>query len=230
MTLKTNKTSFDEAQKIDFTETQQTSFAEIQRTCFAEILESSICSWQAQSWQWDMIPEFGSLVTATSNGRTIFGIIYDIKTGPIDPIRQPVVYQKTEEELLKEQPQIFEFLSTSFSCVAIGYLENGKILYNLPPQPPKMHTFVDHATTQQYEQCFANEQFLHLLCNSTLPLNLQELLLAIIKHQLNRKTLTKKRLNTFIESFFMLNKNNYLQTKMFVSRLQQLLTTTDSLT
>jgi len=219
------------------------------KTCFAEVLESSISTWQAQSWQWNAIPEFGSLVTATSNGRTIFGIIYDISTGPIDPIRQPVAYQKTEEELLKEQPQIFEFLTTSFSCIAIGYMQASdsanpavakamadfrattdkgaeKIVYNLPPQPPKIHTFVCHATQEEYEQCFASEQFLYLLFNSTLQLNLQELLLAIIKHQLNRKTLTKKRLNAFIESFFMLNKNNYLQTKMFLSRLQQLVGST----
>ncbi len=207
-------------------QTNKAYLAEIQQTCFAEILNSSIATFQAQCWQWDAIPEFGSLVTATSNGRTIFGIIYDISTGPTDPIRQPVAYQKTEEELLKEQPQIFEFLTTSFSSVAIGYSEQGTIFYNLPPQPPKMHTFVGHATIEQYEQCFASSQFLHLLCNSLLPLNLQELLLAIIKHQLNRKTLTKKRLNAFIESFFMLNKNNYLQTKMFLSRLQQLLQTT----
>ena len=190
---------------------------------FAEVLESSISTFKAQSWQWDAIPEFGSLVTATSNGRTIFGLIYDITTGPIDPIRQPVAYQKTEEELLKEQPQIFEFLSTSFSCIAIGYEEHGTFFYNLPPQPPKMHTFVSHATTQQYEKCFASAQFLHLLFNFQLPINLQELLLAVIKHQISKKTLTKKRLNEFIESFFILNKNNYLQTKMFLSRLQQLL-------
>lgn len=215
MTQQTNKAYSAEAHKTEFGETQQ--------TCFAEILESSISTWQAQSWQWNAIPEFGSLVTATSNGRTVFGIIYDISTGPIDPIRQPVAYQKTEEELLKEQPQIFEFLTTSFSCVAIGYKEKEQIVYNLPPQPPKMHTFVHYATQQEYEQCFASEQFLYLLFNSTLQLNLQELLLAIIKHQLNRKTLTKKRLDVFIESFFMLNNNNYLQTKMFLSRLQQLL-------
>lgn len=210
-------------------QTNKPYFAETQQTCFAEILESSITTWKAQSWQWDAIPEFGSLVVATSHGRIVFGIIYDITTGPIDPIRQPVAYQKTEEELLKEQPQIFEFLTTSFSCVAIGYQEQGQFFYNLPPQPPKMHTFVGHATTEQYQQCFASEQFLQLLFNSTLQLNLQELLLAIIKHQLNRKTLTKKRLNGFIESFFMLNKNNYLQTKMFLSRLQQLLATSSYL-
>lgn len=209
--------------------TNKNYFNKEQQACFAEILDSSISTWQAQSWQWNAIPEFGSLVTATSNKRTIFGIIYDINTGPIDPIRQPVAYQKTEEELLKEQPQIFEFLTTSFSCIAIGYLEDEKLLYNLPPQPPKIHTFVQYATQAQYEQCFAHEHYLYLLFNSTLPINLQELLLAIIKHQLKRNVLTKKRLNACIESFFMLNKNNYLQTKIFLSRLQQLLEANNSI-
>ena len=200
---------------------------EAKQTYFAEILESSISTWQAQSWQWDAIPEYGSLVTATSNNRTLFGIIYDIKTGPMDPIRQPVAYQKTQEELEKEQPQIFEFLKTSFSCLSIGYQDNKQFFYNLPPQPPKMHTFVGHATTKQYEACFSHEQFLHLIFNSTEQINREELLLAIIKHQLHHKVLTKKRLNKFIESYFILNRNNYLQTKMFLPRLQMLLEATD---
>ena len=199
------------------------------KTCFAEVLESNITTFTAQSWKWDEIPEFGSLVSATSNGRTIFGIIFDINTGPTDSIRQPVTYQKTQEELLQEQPQIFEFLTTTFSCIAIGYTHQGKILYNLPPQPAKMHTFVQYACDQDYEQCFASEQFLHLLYNANAPINIQELLLAIVAHQLARKIMTKKRLNALIESFFMLNKNNYLQTKMFVSRLDQLLQTSSAL-
>jgi len=197
-----------------------------QENYFAEILESNIATWQAQSWQWDIIPEFGSLVTATSNNRILFGIIYDIKTSPIDNIRQPVTYQKTESELQKEQPQIFEFLKTSFSSISISYIENDQTFYNLPPQPPKMHTFVGHATAQQYETCFASEQFLHLLFNTKESINLEELLLAIIKHQIKHKILTTKKLGAFIESFFILNKNNYLQTKTFLSRLQQLLQAT----
>lgn len=198
------------------------------KTSFAEILESSISYFVAQSWKWDMIPEFGSLVTATSNGRTIFAIIYDIKTGPIDPIRQPVAYQRTEEQLLKEQPQIFEFLSTSFSCIAIGYLEDHHFFYNLPPQPPKMHTFVNFAEEKEYEQCFATEQFLHLLCNNKEQINVEELLLAIIKHQLNHKVLTKNRFNQFMQTFFMLNKNNYVQTKIFLTRVQRIIETNDN--
>ena len=194
---------------------------------FAEILESNITTWQAQCWQWDTIPEFGSLVTTNSHEQTLFGIIYDIKTGPIDPIRQPVAYQKTQEELEKEQPQIFEFLKTSFSSLSIGYIENNHFFYNLPPKPPKIHTFVGYATQKQYDICFASENFLHLLCNTTEQINLEELLLAIIQHQIKHNVLTSKRLHKLIESYFMLNKNNYLQTKTFLSRLQQFLQITN---
>ena len=197
------------------------------KTCFAEVLQTTIDTWQGQCWQWDIMPEFGALITVPCQDRIMFGIIYAITTSPIDAIRQPVAYQKTQEELAKEQPQIFEFLTTSFSCLALGYQEKNKIFYNLPPQPPKIHSFVHHATDQQYADFFSHEQFLYLLFNSKIPLNIQELLLAVIQHQLKRKCMTKNRLSSFVEAFFMLNKNNYLQTKMFLSRLEQLVSNYD---
>lgn len=191
---------------------------------FAEILDSNIISFTAQCWEWNTPIEFGALITTTTNNRKIFGIVYDIATTPFDANRQPVTYQMTQEQLLQHQPQIFEFLSTKFSCVAIGYSEeHNNMIYNVPPQPTKMHEFVIYGTKQDYIECFEHAQFLYLLHNANLPCNLQELLLAIIKQQINNQVLTKKRLNGLIESFFMLNKNNYLQTKMFLSRLQQLL-------
>lgn len=192
---------------------------------FAEILESSITNFTGQSWSWDTIPEFGSLVTATCNQKTIFGIVYAIKTGPIDPIRQPVPYQKTEEELLKEQPQIFEFLSTSFSCITIAHLEKNQLFFTLPSQPPKMHTFINFATQQEYEKCFSTEQFLYLLYNNKENINLEELLLAIIQQKLKKQILTKERFDKLIQTFFILNKNNYVQTKIFLHRVQQVLQT-----
>lgn len=197
------------------------------KTCFAEILESNLTTWQAQCWQWDDIPKFGSLVTIKTDSRMLYGIIIDITTGPTDPIRQPVTYQKTEEELQQEQPQIFEFLKTSFQCLNIGYQENNAMFYHIPPQPPKMHSFVYHTTTQQQELCFGSNQFLHMLLASNIPnLNIEELLLTIIKQQATMHLLTKKRLDNFIETFFMINKNNYQQTKLFLTRVCQLLKTT----
>jgi len=193
------------------------------KTYFAEIISSNISTWQAQTWQWDIMPEFGSLVTVIDNGRTIFGIVYDISTSPIDAIRQPIPYKMTQEELLQNQPQIFQFLKTSFSCIALGYKEqHDTIYYNLPPQPPKMHTFVGYATRQELELFFKNQQYLYILCNGTENLNTNELLLAIIKHQMSNKILTKELFNTLIQTFFRLNKNNYLQTKLFLSRVSDL--------
>jgi hypothetical protein len=190
---------------------------------FAEILESNITTWQAQCWQWNHIPEFGSLVTIGSGNKKLFGIIYDITTGPIDPIRQPVPYQKTEAELVAEQPQIFEFLKTSFTCIAVGYEENNKIYYTIPAQPPKMHAFIAHATEQEYTKYFQSNDFLYLLFTSSLPIHKEELLLAIIHHQVQQKSLTKEGFDHFIKTFFMMNKNNYLQTKAFISRIQNLI-------
>ena len=97
-----------------------------------------------KAWLWDTFPEFGSFVAIEGKKRTIFGIVHQVQTGSMDPVRYPFPYQKTEEELLKEQPQIFEFLKTTFSCIAIGYQEKSSISYLIAPEPPKIHAFIMH--------------------------------------------------------------------------------------
>ena len=77
---------------------------------FAEVIESSLGVFTAQCWQWDYFPEFGSLVQVKSGGDRILGVVIQVQTGSMDPMRYPFPYQKTEDELRKEQPQIFEFL------------------------------------------------------------------------------------------------------------------------
>ena len=86
----------------------------------AEIIESSLQTFLGQCWQWDIMPQFGSLVIAQNGNRPLFGLVYQIQTGSMDPTRYPFAYQKTHEELRAEQPQIFEFLKTSFSCLCVG--------------------------------------------------------------------------------------------------------------
>lgn len=197
------------------------------KASFAEIIESNLSLWTAQCWQWDNSPSFGSLVTTSHNSLQIFGIVHNIKTGSMDPIRQPVPYQKTEEQLKQEQPQIFEFLQTTFTCITIGYQENNKIFYHLPDKPPKIHAFVNNATQEQYQQFFAQEQFLHLLFNlSNQIFNLDELLLAILKQLLQKKILTPETLNSFIETFAMLCKNDYQKLKIFLQRTDLLISQT----
>ena len=119
-------------------------------TFFAEIIESSLQKWKAQSWQWSNKPDFASLMIVESDTYTIFGLIANIETGSGTSDRMPFPYQKTEEELQREFPHIFEFLQTHFTCLTLGYKEPEKgILYQYTPQSPRLHAFVRPANLEE---------------------------------------------------------------------------------
>ena len=191
---------------------------------FAEVIESNLSSWTSQCWNWQNIPSFGSLVTTSHEDSKIFGIVHTITTGSADTNRIPTTYQKTKEELLTQQPQIFEFLQTTFSSITIGYQENNKTYYHLAQKPPQIHNFVQNAQDETYKLFFENEQFLSLLFNiSNQIFNLDELLLAFIKHIKEKKLLDANNIQQFIESFAMHSKNDYQALKVFLHRTEQLI-------
>ena len=191
---------------------------------FSEVIESSLQGFLAQSWQWDVFPPFGSLVTVLGKKRTIFGIVHQIQAGSMDPMRYPFAYQKTEEELRQEQPQIFEFLKTSFSCLTIGYQEKGHIHYLTAPEPTKIHTFVQHMPTELAKQFFSSDKYLHSLFGSSAQIiNLDELLLAIIRQKADLGVLSPERLATFTQTFSLLTGNDYRRLKLFLQRVEPLL-------
>ena len=194
------------------------------KNSFAEVIESSLQSWTSQTWQWDNIPAFGSIVTIDSNEKTIFGIISQINIGSIDPVRSPFPYQKTEEELLREQPQIFEFLKTTFLCISLGYKENGKIFHLISPKPPKIHSFIAHASKDQIIEFFQNEKYLHILFGSQNQIfNLDELLLTILKNLQTLHILSPEKLNNFVQTFSLLTGNDYRRLKLFLQRIHEII-------
>jgi hypothetical protein len=187
---------------------------------FAEVIESSLPTWRAQSWQWDTFPSFGSLVTITAGDRTLFGLVYEIQTGSLDPHRSTFAYQKTEEELKKEQPQIFEFLRTTFSCLTIGYLQEDKIVYQLAPEPPKIHAFLSYPSNNQLQHFFSSEHYLHLIFNASGYIgSLDELLLALLNRLAYTNILTEQTVARFIETFSLLTANDYRRLKLFLQRV-----------
>lgn len=186
---------------------------------FAEIVESNLTNFTAQSWQWDTFPEFGSLVTVETKKRILFGVVYAIQTGSMEPGRYPFTYQKTEEELLAEQPQIFEFLKTSFSCLTLGFSEHEVLYHQLAPGPPKIHSFVGPATEIQTKQFFASNNFLHLLFSAPGIEQLDELILALLRTAKKQKLLQEDKLESFIETFALLIGNDYRRLKLFMSRI-----------
>lgn len=194
-----------------------------EQTHFAEIIESSLHNWISQSWQWNQFPTFGSLVTVTTKKRTLFGIVHQIQTGSMDPTRYPFPYQKTEQELLAEQPQIFEFLKTTFSCVVVGYQEQNTIFYLVAPEPPTIHTFVSTTPLQLSKQFLSENLYLSVLFGQAGQLgNIDELLLAILKYQKSLNILPSEQLDSFIAQFSLLTGNDYRRLKLFLQRVQNI--------
>ncbi len=193
-------------------------------TACAEIVESSLQIFTGQCWRWNSIPPFGSLVVVTEQSRTIFGIVYQIQTGSMDPMRYPFPYQKTHEELLAEQPQIFEFLKTTFSCVALGYKEQEKLTFLMPPEPPKIHSFIAPASPEQTKLFVAQNGYLPLLfqAQASLP-SLDELLLAFLKKQSDLTLIKNDLFHEFITTYSLLIGNDYQRLKLFLSRAQLIL-------
>ena len=194
------------------------------RAPFAEIIESSLQSFLGQCWQWNQTPAFGSLVAIEGKNRTIFGVIYQIETGSMEPGRYPFPYQKTHEELLAEQPQIFEFLKTTFRCISLGYEQKGTVYYLMPPEPPLIHSFIAPATPEQIRLFFAQNKYLNPLfgAGSLIP-NLDELLLALLKAQNDQNLIKNARLNDFLQIYSLLTNNDYRRLKLFLARIEGIL-------
>jgi len=187
---------------------------------FAEIIDSSLQGWLAQSWQWNQFPQFGSLVMVETKKRTLFGIVHQIQTGSMEPMRYPFPYQKTEEELLREQPQIFEFLKTTFSCLAIGYQEKGKMFYLAAPEPPQIHSFVAPMDTDTAKQFLYSERYLHVLFGAAQLFNVDELLLAVLKQHADLNILSTDKVTSFINTYSLLTGNDYRRLKLFLQRVE----------
>ena len=191
---------------------------------FAEVIESSLTGWIAQSWSWDTFPEFGSIVAVEGKNRTVFGIVHQVQTGSMDPVRYPFPYQKTEEELRKEQPQIFEFLKTTFSCVAIGYQEKKSISYLIAPEPPKIHAFITYPDSDTSKIFFASNKYLHLLfTHSAHIFNMDELILTLLRQYKELNILSEDKMNRFMQTYSLLIGNDYRRIKLFLQRVEHML-------
>ncbi len=190
---------------------------------FAEVIESSLPSFLAQCWEWDDFPSYGSLVTVESGDELLLGTVSELSTGSMDPMRYPFPYKKTEEELKAEQPQIFEFLKTSFRVHIVGYQEknSGKVNYLLPPKPAKIHGFVRECDATLAKRFFSQPEYLHLLFGfESQTGSLDELLLAILKHLKNAQLLDEKALDAFCKTFSLRTGNDYRRLKLFLQRVQ----------
>lgn len=190
---------------------------------FAEVIESSYTGFLAQSWAWDSVPRFGSLVTVEQGAHTLIAIVYQAHTGSMEAGRFPFAYQKTEQELRDQQPQIFEFLKTTFYCLTLGYLRGIQLACMTAPEPPKIHAFVQPADKKISKRVLQTADYLPMLFGATaLSSNLDELLLALLDQQKELELLDTAAIHQFMRAYALLANNEYRRIKLFLQRVQQL--------
>ena len=192
----------------------------ITNKAFAEIVESSLHNWKAHSWQWDSFPAYGSLVTISQGNTIHIGLVYEVTTGSMDPTRYPFPFQKTEEELLVEQPQIFEFLRTTFSSITLGYYAKGSLYYTAPPHPAKMHAFIEPISHELRMQFFSKTFYIHRIFSLTSYItNIDDLLIAMLLEQNTYKPISRKNFTQFMQTYSLLTGNEYRRIKLFLQRM-----------
>ncbi len=120
------------------------------------------------------VPRFGDLVEARST-ITLFGLIYDV-TYPDDPlVRQLVLADVLEPELVLDQREN-RLVPIELNVLTVGYRgEGGRIVPGLPPQPPASLDRLGVCREAELRAFTASLAYLPLVLN-TPPLPADELL------------------------------------------------------
>ncbi|MCL5436814.1 MAG: hypothetical protein M1549_02995 [Candidatus Dependentiae bacterium] len=196
---------------------------------FSEVIESSLSGWTAQCWDPAQSAAVGTLVVvsvaiASVASERLFGIVHEIVRDSSDPTRMPYAYQKTEEELQRDQPQIFSFLRTTCRCIGTGFsTADGTISYNRAAQPPKIHAFVRVADAVEADAFFARADYLDLLAGALPQPTLDELLLAILREQREQFLPQNPALLTFLAHYAQLINHDYARLRRFTRRVEMVM-------
>ncbi len=144
-----------------------------------EVVETAVAEFTAQACRFNVAPPFGGFVKVALPDWTVYGLVYAIHSGSIDPGGRPVMRGRDglrDGQIYHENPDLEQVLRTEFGVLVIGFsggvASNGAAAIGpeslthhpaligqpafrayLPPQPPPLHWSV--------QECSAGEA-LHL--------------------------------------------------------------------
>ena len=82
----------------------------------------------------------------------VYALVYGANTTSLEPNRRPSALGfEDEDEMRRQQPQIFELLRTEFSGLLVAYSEgpDTALRRHLPPRPPRIHSRVYPCTAAE---------------------------------------------------------------------------------
>ena len=135
-----------------------------------EVVESTSTSFVAQCYRLEGAPALGGLVRTDSP--EIYGVVGRVTTEPLDSAR-PVLARgedaESEEEVVRDNPQLARLLTSRFEVFIAGHVEDGVTRQYLPPRPPRVHSFVYACSPEEVSHFTASLDLLRLLLNSGAP-------------------------------------------------------------
>ena len=135
-----------------------------------EVVESTSTSFVAQCYQLDGAPALGALVRTDSPD--IYGVVGSVTTEPLDSAR-PVLARgedaDTEEDVIRDNPQLARLLTSRFQVLIAGNVEDGITHQYLPPRPPRVHSFVYECNSEEISLFASRLDLLRLILNSGTP-------------------------------------------------------------
>ena len=184
------------------------------------MIESSLTHFKAQSWERSCVPPFGSLVVIEQTSFVFYALVHQSFTGTDGAIYAVQAYGKTEQELKREQPQIFELLKTTFTALIIAYKQDNNIKYTCAPVPAQMHAFVREATDEEYTLFAHDHEYLSVLFGQAQHINIDELILAFLDILQQKKITTESDLIALLRTYALLCGNDYRRMRFLAQRLQ----------
>jgi hypothetical protein len=114
----------------------------IARAPIGEIVDTAVAEFSAQACELNKAPAFGSFVKVTVPERAVYGVVYAIHTGGLEPGSRAVLRGRDgmrDHEIFDQNPDLEQLLRTEFSARIIGYAEGSSMRWYLPPSPPPLH-------------------------------------------------------------------------------------------
>jgi len=107
-----------------------------------EVVDTSVAEFTAQACKLEVAPSFGGFVKVTTSERTIYGVVYAIHTGGLEPGSRPVLRGRDgmrDRAIFDQNPDLEQLLRTEFSALIVGHQEGSALRTYLPPSPPPLH-------------------------------------------------------------------------------------------
>jgi hypothetical protein len=123
-----------------------------------EIIETSTSQFVAQACDLESPPAFGSLVKVACAPTEIFGLVFHVRTGGLEPGFQAVMRGRAgvrDGAIYQENPDLKAVLRTEFAALIVGFGQDGELRQYLPFHPPPLHWSV-HECSRSEVVAFTN--------------------------------------------------------------------------